>query len=58
MGLCRVGRRGGSTMSIAGLGTIMRRYDVPSHGVIEGLSCVIGLFGRYGLAATLGQHCP
>ena len=31
---------------------------VPSIGVIEGLSCVIGLLGRYRLAATLGQHCP
>ena len=26
--------------------------------VSEGLSCVIGLLGRYELAATLGQHCP
>ena len=34
------------------------KHYVPSLGVIEGLSCVIGLLGRYKLAATLGQHCP
>ena len=32
--------------------------DLPSLRVIEGLSCVIWLLGRYGLAATLGQQCP
>ena len=28
----------------------------PSLDVIEGLSCAIGLLGRYGLAATLEHH--
>ena len=40
---------------------MMRRINVlhvPCLGVIEGLSCAIELFCRYGLAATLGQHCP
>ena len=37
--------------------TLLRPKYLPSLGVIEGLSCAIELFCRYGLAATLGQHC-
>ena len=40
------------------LAGIILHHSASSLGVIEELSCVIGLLGRSGLAATLGQHCP